>query len=129
VSSSLQREQAMAVVRVHEFMRARHLSLSDLAAYGGEDLPNPKLPERIRRPARLKKARAVEATWALMAQLGLTFAALEAPSNTPSSYAPVPLPENKSRTQRGGRALPKHQRSQQLTQSEVKNENPAKSIA
>jgi hypothetical protein len=129
MSSSLQREQAAVAARVFAFMRARRLSLADLPAYGGEDLPNPKLPQKIRRPSRLKKARAVEATWALMARLGLTFAALEASSNTNSDNAPVPLPENQSRGRRGGRALPKHQRSQRLTEFEAENGNLTKSTA
>ena len=77
MSTLREREQAVAVNRVFNYMRQHKLSLADLTEYGGEDIPNPKLPEKICSPARVKKARAVERCWELIARLGLTFAALE----------------------------------------------------
>jgi hypothetical protein len=94
--TAAERAQTIAVERVAEFMRRRHLTLADLIEYGGEDIPNPKLPEKICDPARIKAARAVERCWELIAELGLTYGALES-----SSIANSVSPRSRPRRRRG----------------------------
>jgi hypothetical protein len=60
--SAADRARAIAVAQVAEFMRKRKIALSDLVRFGGKDLRSST------------KARCVEKTWALMAQLGVEYA-------------------------------------------------------
>ena len=83
-----------AVEQVREFMHQRRLALVDLTAYGGEDLPLPN-SERVCNPGRLKKARAVERCWELIAKIGLTYEVLE---SAPIANSAPPPPNH--RTQR-----------------------------
>ena len=101
IGSAQQKQRAQAVAEVFEFMRRRHLVLADLTEYGGEDLPNPKLPERVCNPARVKNARAVERCWELIAQLGLTFETLESSSYANSATPTLSRPARPSRGRRG----------------------------
>ena len=93
MSAADRARHAQAVSEILDFMRYRHLVLADLTEYGGEDLPNPKLPGRVCNPARVKNARAVERCWELMARLSVKFADLEA--------APQPIPDKPVRSRRG----------------------------
>ena len=119
LSTSQQRERAEAVARVLEYIHRHRLTLADLLEYGGEDLPNPKLPEKICDPARVKKARGVEHCWALIAKLGLRYAALEPPSNANSAAAPSLDTENRVPRRRNRRATLKPQHFQQLNQKHL----------
>ena len=101
IGSAQRKQRAQAVAEVFEFMRRRHLVLADLTEYGGEDFPNPELPERVSDPARVKNARAVERCWELIAQLGLTFETLESSSYANSATPTLPRPARPARTQRG----------------------------
>lgn len=88
-------ERRAKVERVSSHLRAQHLVVADLLAYGGDDLPSPERSESFERTwerwahlldprpkvinlKRAKTARAVERTWELIADLGLTYADLEA---------------------------------------------------
>ena len=74
---SQERAQAAAIDRVTVYMRRRRLVLADLLAYGGEDFPNPKIPDKVCDPKRVEMAHRVGGTWALMAATGVSFAMLE----------------------------------------------------
>jgi hypothetical protein len=70
LSSSQERERSEAAARVFEFMRKRKLTLADLIEVGGEDLRSPD--SKI-----VKRARAVEQCWSLMARFSLSYPDLE----------------------------------------------------
>ena len=67
---SHERERAVAIERVTEYLRRHHLEPDDLLKLGGEDLADPDVRVRDR-------ARSVERAWALLAELGLRFEILE----------------------------------------------------
>jgi hypothetical protein len=74
------REQTIAVERAFDYMRRHRVTLADLIEVGGADL-------KSRDSKRAEQARRVGKTWELIAQLGLTYTALESGHHANSATA------------------------------------------
>jgi hypothetical protein len=85
MNGAVSQKPRQAVVEILDFMRRNRIALDDLLSFGGEDL-------RASNPKRATKARLVEKTWALMAQLSVKFADLE--------QTPPPIPNKSARRRR-----------------------------
>jgi hypothetical protein len=88
------REQTIAVERAFDYMRRHRVTLADLIEVGGADL-------KSRDSKRAEQARRVGKTWELIAQLGLTYTALESGHHANSATATLSIPEKRSRRRRG----------------------------